>query len=109
MPPINSTIRSEPASSASKSPRERVSTPLICGRRPVMCSTASARSESSCSKAAPTVPCPSTPTLYVSWMEALEGLAAHDQACAAVGAEDDGRPGDAVVVVGHRVHVGAGD
>ena len=109
IPPISSTIRSEPSRISSKSPRERVSTPLISGRRPVMCAIASARSLSSCSNAAPTVPCPSSPTLYVSAMQVLEGLAAHDQPCLAVCAEHDRRPRDAVVVVGHRVHVGAGD
>src|SRR3954447_19205853 len=108
-PPISSTIRSLPSRICSKSPRERVSTPLICGVNPVMLATACARSASSASKAAPTVPWPSSPTLYVSAMQVLEGLAAHDRAGAAVGAEDDGRPRDAVVVVGHGVHVGAGD
>src|SRR4051812_23074342 len=103
MPPISSTIRSLFSRMASKSPRERVSTPLICGVRPVMLATWSARSASRASNAAPTVPCPSSPTLYVAGMQVLEGLAAHDHAGAALRAEDDGRARDAVVVVGHRV------
>src|SRR4051812_29641585 len=74
-----------------------------------MWAIASARSASSCSNAAPTVPWPSRPTLYVSAIEVLVGLAADDDPCAAAGAEHDGRPRDAVVVVGHGVHVGAGD
>src|SRR3954453_14505440 len=108
-PPISSTTRSEPARTSSKLPRERVSTPESSGRRPVMFATASARSSSSRAKAAPTVPWPSRPTLYVSAMKVLEGLPAHDQPRAAVFTEHDGRAGHAVVVVGHRVHVGAGD
>src|SRR5689334_7921768 len=109
MPPISSTIRSLPARISSKSPRERVSTPDTSGRAPVTCAIASARSLTSCSNAAPTVPCPSSPTLYVSAMQVLEGLAAHDQAGVAVFAEHDWGPGHAVVVVRHGVHVGAGD
>src|SRR4051794_30356188 len=109
MPPMSSTIRSLPARISSKSPRERVSTPVTSGVRPVTCAICSARWASSVSNAAPTVPWPRRPTLYVSGMQVLEGLAAHDQARAAVGAEDDGGPRHAVVVVGHRVHVGAGD
>src|SRR4051812_15488779 len=108
-PPISSTTRSEPARTSSKRPRERVSTPLISGLRPVMFATASARSSSSRANAAPTVPWPSRPTLYVSAMQVLEALAAHDQPRAAVFAEHDRGARDAVVVVGHRVHVGAGD
>src|SRR6478735_114437 len=109
MPPISSTTRSLLARISSKSPRLRVSTPLTSGVRPVTCAICPARSASSVSNAAPTVPWPRRPTLYVSGMQVLEGLAAHDQARAAVGAEDDGRPRHAVVVVRHRVHVGAGD
>src|SRR5689334_18179334 len=109
MPPISSTIRSELARISSKSPRERVSTPAICGLKPVMWAIASARSASSVSNAAPTVPWPSRPTLYVSGIQVLVGLAADDEPRLAVGAEHDGRARDAVVVVGHRVHVGAGD
>src|SRR3954449_10406493 len=74
-----------------------------------MWAIASARSASSRSKAAPTVPWPSRPTLYVSAIEVLVGLAADDDPCAATGAEHHGRSRDAVVVVGHGVHVGAGD
>src|SRR3954454_21522162 len=109
MPPISSTTRSDAERISSKSPRERVRTPVTSGRRPVMCAMASARSASSRANAAPTVPCPSSPTLYVSGMQILEGLAAHDEARAAVFAEHDGRARNPVVVVGHRVHVGAGD
>src|SRR4051812_37153379 len=108
MPPISSTIRSLSCRMLSKSPLERVSTPVTSGLSPVTCAIASARSLRSRSNAAPTVPCPSRPTLYVSGMQVLEGLAAHDQPRAAAGAEHDRRPRDAVVVVGHRVHVGAG-
>src|SRR3954469_2626097 len=107
-PPISSTIRSEPARISSKSPRERVSTPLTSGRWPVMCAIASARSASSASNAAPTVPWPSRPTLYVSGIQVLVGLAADDEPRLAAGAEHDRRARDAVVVVGHGVHVGAG-
>src|SRR3954452_18054086 len=88
-------------------PGERVSTPVSSGLRPVTAATASARSASSASNAAPTVPRPSSPTLNVSGIEVLEGLAADDLARAPARAEDDRRPRDAVVVVGHRVHVGA--
>src|SRR4051794_39354214 len=109
MPPISSTIRSAPARISSRSPRERVRTPLTSGFRPVTWAIWSARSCSSASNAAPTVPWPSRPTLYVSGMQVLESLAAHDQPRAAVGAEDDRGARHAVVVVGHRVDVGAGD
>src|SRR4051794_10406351 len=74
-----------------------------------MWAIASARSASSVSNAAPTVPYPSSPTLYVSGIEVLVGLAADDDPCAPAGAEHDRRARDAVVVVGHGVHVGAGD
>src|SRR4051812_47883386 len=109
IPPISSTTRSLFSRMSTKSPRERVSTPVTSGFRPVRCAIASARSPSSVSNAAPTVPWPSSPTLYVSDMQVLEGLAAHHEAGAAGFAEHDGGSGDAVVVVGHRVHVGAGD
>ena len=62
-PPISSTIMSDSARISSKSPRERVSTPLTCGRSPVIGTIASARSSSSAAKAPPTVPWPSRPTL----------------------------------------------
>src|SRR3954464_5390468 len=108
MPPISSTTRSLPWRMPAKSPRERVSTPVSSGLRPVTAATASARSASSASNAAPTVPWPSSPTLNVSGIEVLEGLAAHDLASAAARAEDDRRARHAVVVVGHGVYVGAG-
>src|SRR3954464_1761815 len=109
MPPISSTTRSLPWRMPAKSPRERVSTPVSSGLRPVTAATASARSASSVSNAAPTVPWPSSPTLNVSGIEVLVGLAPDDDAGVTAGAEDHRRPGDAVVVVGHRVPVGAGD
>src|SRR3954452_5724383 len=110
MPPISSTIRSASSRIAAKSPRERVSTPETSGRRPVIAATWSARSASSAAKADPTVPWPSSPTLNdVSPMQVLEGLAPHHEPGAPAGAEDDRRARDAVVVVGHRVGVGAGD
>src|SRR3954466_8415107 len=108
MPPISSTIRSEPSRISVKSPRERVSPPPISGLSPVIAAIASARSASSASNAPPTVPWPSSPTLNVPGIEVLEGLAAHDLAGAAARAEDDRRARDAVVVVGHGVYVGAG-
>jgi len=61
-PPINSTISSAPARISAKSPRERVSTPLITGRRPLKRSISSARCSSSVANAPPTVPWPSSPT-----------------------------------------------
>ena len=61
VPPISSTIRSEPASTSSKSPSPRVRTPEISGRRPLAASTAAARSATSSAKAPPTVPRPSSP------------------------------------------------
>src|SRR5918992_703630 len=108
MPPISSTIRSEPSSSSSKLPRERVRTPLISGRSPVIGTIESARSASSSANALPTVPWPSRPTLYVAVTEVLVGLAPHDDAGVAARAEDHRRARNAVVVVGHRVPVGAG-
>src|SRR3954451_15318418 len=108
MPPISSTIRSQFSSTSSKLPRERVSTPVISGRMPVIGTNASARSASSASNAAPTVPWPSRPTLYVSGIQVLVGLAADDEPPLAAGAAHDRGPRDAVVVVGHGVDVGAG-
>src|SRR3954469_14033647 len=105
---MTSTIRSELARTSSKVPRERVSTPLSSGRRPVMCSTPGARACSSSAKAAPTVPWPSRPTLNVAGNQVLEGLAADDEPRVAAGGEDDGRARAAVVVVVHRVAVRAG-
>src|SRR3954451_854808 len=113
MPPMTSTIRSDVARMSSKSPRERVRTPDSSGRMPVACSTASARSRSRATNAAPTVPWPRSPTLKVasdiSVEEVLVGLAAHDHAGLAVLAEDHRRARDAVVVVGHGEAVGPGD
>src|SRR4051794_6754618 len=108
MPPISSTIRSLLSRICPKSPRERVSTPEISGLRPVVAATASARSARRASKAEPTVPCPSRPTLKdVSAMQLLVGLTTDDGARGAVLAEDDRRARLAVVGVGHRVAVGA--
>src|SRR5437763_8229082 len=109
MPPSSSTIRSEPSRISAKLPRERVSTPVTSGRRPVIAATWSARSRTSASNAEPTVPWPSRPTLNVSAIQVLEGLPAHDEPRAPAGTEHHGGARDAVVVVGHRVDVGAGD
>src|SRR3954470_13924417 len=108
-PPISSTTRSERSRMSSKSPRDRVKTPDSSGRSPVENSIESARSSSSVWSAPPTVPWPRSPTLnVVTSRQVLVGLAAHDRARAAVLAEDHRRPGDRVVVVGHRMPVGAG-
>src|SRR3954451_4912590 len=108
MPPINSTIRSERSRMSSKSPLERVKTPDNSGRMPVENSIESARSSSSVWNALPTVPWPRSPTLkLVTSSQVLVGLAAHDRARVAVAAEDHRRPRNRVVVVGHRVTVGA--
>src|SRR5260370_14596205 len=121
MPPITSTIRSASARISAKSPRERVSTPPSTGRRPLKRSISSARSSSSVANAPPTVPCPSRPTRNgttplaprgladIARRELLHGLAPDDHARVAVAHEDHRRPRDPVVVVGHRVTVGAGD
>src|SRR4051812_14353483 len=94
---------------SSKSPRERVKTPDNSGRMPVENSIESARSSSSSWKALPTVPWPRSPTLNdVTSRQVLVGLAPHHYTRVAVAAEDDGRPRDRVVVVGHRVTVSAG-
>src|SRR3954451_11945998 len=109
MPPITSTIRCERSRMSSKSPRLRVSTPLISGRCPVAASIASARASSNSWNADPTVPWPSRPTLKdVTEREVLVALAAHDGPRVPVLAEDHRRARDAVVVVGHRMAVGAG-
>src|SRR5437763_16510739 len=107
MPPSSSTIRSEPSRISAKLPRERVSTPVTSGRRPVIAATWSARSSTSSANAEPTVPWPSRPTLNVSGNQVLEGLPAHDDAGVAVLGEDDRRPRHPVVVAGHREAVGA--
>src|SRR4051812_7488032 len=109
MPPISSTIRSEPSRISVKSPRERVSTPPISGLSPVIAATASARSASSASNAPPTVPWPSSPTLNVPGIQVLEGLAAHDRPRAPARPEPRGGARHAVVVVGHGIDVGARD
>src|SRR5947208_5613122 len=109
MPPISSTIRSDASRISSKSPRERVSTPVTSGRSPVIAATWSARSRTRAANAEPTVPWPSRPTLNVSAIQVLEGLPAHDEPRLAAAAEHHGGARDAVVVVGHRVDVGAGD
>src|SRR3954447_18197559 len=109
IPPISSTIRSEPERISSNEPRERVRTPDRTGRMPATGTMAPARSSSRRANAEPTVPWPSRPTLNVSGTQVLVGLAAHDAAGVAARAEDHRRPRDAVVVVGHRVPVGARD
>src|SRR3954447_20334354 len=110
MPPITSTIRSEPSRISRKSLRERVRVPESAGRMPVIASIAPARSASSSAKAPPTVPDPSRPMRNsdVSGMQVLVGLATHRQARLAAAAEHARRGRDAVVVVGHRVPVGTG-
>src|SRR4051794_18992601 len=137
MPPISSTTRSLRSTMSPKSPRLRVSTPTTSGRLPVVASIAPARSSISRCSAAPTVPWPRMPTLKrpldpsppcaagrgaavesagddgsrsgVTGGEIVVGLAANHDASLAARAEDHGRARDAVVVVGHRVTVGAGD
>src|SRR4051794_2920000 len=108
MPPMTSTTRSEVSRMSSNVPRERVSTPLRSGRSPVTCSTMSARASSSSANADPTVPWPSRPTLNVAGNQVLDRFAADDEPRVAARGEHHGRARDAVVVVGHRVAVGAG-
>src|SRR3954453_1915140 len=110
MPPIASTIRSPPPGIASKSPCERVRPPVIRGLWPVACSTCAARPGSSSANAPPTVPWPRGPMRKsdIAREQVVVGLAACDGAGVAARAEDDGRPRHAVVVVRHRVGVGAG-
>src|SRR4051794_31426421 len=110
MPPIASTIRSLSPRIASKSPCERVRTPVIRGLWPVACSTWLARPGSSSANAPPTVPWPRSPMRKsdIAGEQVVVGLAPHDGAGIAARAEDDGRPRHAVVVVRHRVGVGAG-
>src|SRR3954447_11017392 len=109
IPPMTSTTRSERSRMSAKSPRERVRTPASSGRRPVMCSTCGARASSRRANAPPTVPWPRRPTLNeVTSRQVFVGLAADDDAGVAVAAEHHGRAGQAVVVVGQRIAVGAG-
>src|SRR5215207_3705316 len=111
IPPISSTIRSLRSRMSSKSPRLRVSTPEISGRRPTSASIAPARSSSSAAKADPTVPWPSTPMRKgsaVTQGEVVVGLAADHHAGVALPAEDHGRPRHRVVVVRHGVRVRTG-
>src|SRR5919201_3070849 len=106
-PPMSSTSRSLRSTMSSKSPRLRVSTPLISGRSPVAASIASARWSSNSWNAAPTVPWPRRPTLNVTERQVLVGLAAHDHARVPLGAEDHRRARHGVVVARHGVGVGA--
>src|SRR5215213_9511001 len=112
VPPISSTTRSLRSSRSAKSPRLRVSTPATSGRRPVSAAMASARDSSSSWKAAPTVPCPRSATRNgpseVTKRQIVEGLAPHHEPGVAVAAEHDRRAAQRVVVVRHRVPVGAG-
>src|SRR3954471_22958221 len=110
MPPMTSMTRSASARTPSKSPRERVRTPVIRGRIPVACSTWSARAGRSSANAPPTVPWPSRPIRKsdIAPQRVGVGPAPHDGAGVAARAEDPGRPRHAVVVVRHRVGVGAG-
>src|SRR3954452_24884505 len=108
---MSSTMISESARMASKSPSERRRTPASSGRRPHSAAIASARSARAAAKADPTVPWPSRPTRAVSLIageEIVVGLAAHHDARVAVLAEDDRGPKHAVVVRRHRVAVRAG-
>ena len=67
MPPISSTIRSRVGEDLVEvAARAREHAADLGPFGPVTCAICSARSLSSCSNAAPTVPCPSSPTLYVS-------------------------------------------
>src|SRR3954469_2665860 len=110
MPPSTSTMRSLSPRMPSKSPCERVRTPVIRGFWPVACSTCAARPGSSSANAPPTVPWPRSPMRKsdIAREQVVVGLAAHNGAGVAARAEDDGRPRHAVVVVRHRVGVGAG-
>src|SRR4051794_27511936 len=91
---------------SSNSPRERVSTPEISGRIPVVDSIAPARASIRSCSAPPTVPWPSRPTLNgVTCSQVLVAVATHYNAGVAITAEDHRRTRDAVVVVGHRVTV----
>src|SRR5271165_2902566 len=123
IPPISSTSRSESARIPSKLPLVRVSTPVITGVRPLKRSISPALSASSLANSEPTVPCPSRPTRNgvllappalgelgdIASGQLLEALAPDDHARVTAAAEDHGGAGDAVVVAGHRVCVGAGD
>ena len=118
IPPISSTIRSEPvqdlverAAAAGQHARELGAQ---AGDR-----ARSGRLRGAAARRTRRRPCrgPSSPTrkraaqspsLDVPAHEVLVGLAAHDHARLAVAAEDHRRARDAVVVVGHRVAVGAG-
>src|SRR4051794_37528004 len=111
MPPINSTITSEPARISPKSPPERLRTPARSGRRPVAAATASARSASKSANAPPTVPRPSRPILTVSLIprgEVLVGLPPDDHPRIPRAEEDPRGAGLPFVVVGHRMAEGAG-
>src|SRR3978361_1641610 len=94
---MTSTTRSEAATISSKSPRERVRTPLISGRIPVIAATWSARRPRRWAKAAPTVPWPRRPTRKeersedVTGHQVVVGLAAHHDAGVAAGGEDHPR------------------
>src|SRR5579884_2258169 len=117
MPPISSTSSSAPARISPKSPRLRVSTPLITGMRPLKRSISPARAASSDANAAPTVPWPSRPTRKaageppaladIARREVLERLPPHHHPGVPVPAEDHRGPGDPVVVARHREAVGA--
>src|SRR5579859_742822 len=113
-PPMSSTIRSEPERISSNEPLLRVSTPASSGRSPVIRSIRPAWAWSWTAKAAPTVPWPSSPTRKrgpsggIAGCQVCVGLAAHDHPGLAARAEHDRWARHAVVVVGHRVSVGAG-
>src|SRR3954447_7813061 len=108
---MSSTIRSLPSTISSKVPWLVVSTPEISGRLPTSASIASARLSSSSLNAEPTVPCPRRPTRKgsdVTRGQVVVCLTADHEPRVAVLAEVDRWPGERVVVVGHRMAVGAG-
>ena len=101
---------------SSKSPSLRRRTPATSGRRPVTSSTiVGALRRAARAKAPPTVPVPEERRRRTGLGhhtsradQVVVGLAADDDPRLAVAAEDHRRPRHAVVVVGHRVAVGAG-
>src|SRR3954463_5642686 len=112
MPPMTSTIRSLLSRICSKSPSLRRRTPVISGRMPVIASICAARAGSSSANAPPTVPRPSSPMRKTRSDIALEQVlgpfAPDDETGVAAGDEDHGRPGCAVVGVGHGEAAAAG-
>ena len=122
MPPISSTIRSELSRiSLEVAAGERVSTPGDLGRSPVIARSGPRARASSSSNAAPTVPWPSSadperprrgrldrPSVDVAGHQVLVASRGARPRARRRPAEDHRRARHAVVVVGHRVAVGAG-